>query len=149
MLIKYIIRIFEKTKFYKKTIMKRIIGLCGKGNIGKTETLNLLIDLLTVATTGCAMPAPQPAGRNREMTFIYKGNTISICTAGDTEAILKDNCAYFSKMKCDIAISAARSRGKTHMELENLDPSVSVEWIRKIDDRSKNLQIAQDIFNSL
>lgn len=31
--------------------MKRIIGLCGKGNIGKTETLNLLIDLLTVATT--------------------------------------------------------------------------------------------------
>ena len=82
--------------------MKRIIGLCGKGNIGKTETLNLLIDLLTVATTGCAMPSPQPAGRNREMTFIYKGNTISICTAGDTEAILKDNCAYFSKMKCDI-----------------------------------------------
>lgn len=83
------------------------------------------------------------------MTFIYKGNTISICTAGDTEAILKDSCAYFSKMKCDIAISAARSRGKTHMALENLDPSVSVEWIRKIDDRSKNLQIAQDIFNSL
>lgn len=35
------------------------------------------------------------------------------------------------------------------MELEDLDPSVSVEWIRKIDDRSKNLQIAQDIFNSL
>ena len=109
--------------------MKRIIGLCGKGHIGKTETLNLLIDLLTVATTRCAMPAPQPAGRNREMTFIYKGNTISICTAGDTEAILKDSCAY--------------------MALENLDPSVSVEWIRKIDDRSKNLQIAQDIFNSL
>lgn len=95
------------------------------------------------------MPAPQPAGRNREMTFIYKGSTISICTAGDTEEILKDNCDYFSKMKCDIAISAARSRGKTHMALENLDPSVSVEWIRKIDDRSKNLQIAQDIFNSL
>ena len=125
--------------------MKRIIGFCGKGHIGKTETLNLLIDLLTVATTGCVMPTPQPAGRDRDITFTYKGNTISICTAGDTEAILKDNCDYFSKMKCDIAIS----RGKTHMALENLDPSVSVEWIRKIDDRSKNLQIAQDLFNSL
>lgn len=129
--------------------MKRIIGLCGKGNIGKTETLNLLIDLLTVATTGCVMPTPQPAGRDRDITFTYKGNTISICMAGDTETILKDNCAYFRKMKCDIAISAARSRGKTHMALKNLAPSVSVEWIRKIDDRSKNLQIAQDIFNSL
>lgn len=95
------------------------------------------------------MPAPQPASRDRDITFTYKGNIISICTTGDTETILKDSCAYFSKMKYDIAISATRSRGKTHMALENLDPSVSVEWIRKIDDRSKNLHIAQDLFNSL
>lgn len=34
------------------------------------------------------MPAPQPASRNRDITFTYKGNIISICTAGDTETIL-------------------------------------------------------------
>lgn len=129
--------------------MKRIIGLFGKGKIGKTETLNLLIDLLTVATTNCHMPEPQPVGKDRQVTFTYKGNIISICTGGDTASILKSNCNYFKKMKCDIAISAARSYGQTHIELENLDPTVSVEWIKKIDDRSMNLQIAQDILNSL
>lgn len=56
------------------------------------------------------MPAPQPAGRDRDITFTYKGNIISICTTGDTETILKDSCAYFSKMKYDIAISATRSQ---------------------------------------
>lgn len=56
------------------------------------------------------MPAPQPASRDRDITFTYKGNIISICTTGDTETILKDSCAYFSKMKYDIAISATRSQ---------------------------------------
>lgn len=46
--------------------MKQIIGLKGSGKKGKTETLNLLIDLLEVATTGGIMPTPQPEGNNRK-----------------------------------------------------------------------------------
>ena len=128
--------------------MNQIIGLFGKGDIGKTETLNLLIDLLEVATTNCLMPIPQPARKDRKKTFQYNGKTISICTAGDNENELKNNCSYFKSMKCDIAISAARTRGKTHIVLEGLDPSIKVTWIKKIDNPSMNLQIALDIFQN-
>lgn len=131
--------------------MKQIISLYGKGHIGKTETLNLLIDLLKVATTGCSMPTPQATGQDRKETFNYNGKIISICTGGDDENTLKDNCLYFMQKGCDVAISAARSRGKTHRVLESLATknNTSITWIKKLDNPNMNTQVAQSIFNLL
>lgn len=139
----------------KQTIMKQIIGLKGSAQKGKTETLNLLIDLLEVATTGCSMPAPQPVGNNRKRTFIYNGNKVSICTAGDNLSELLANRVYFETEKCDIAISAARTSGATHDVLNDLAKknNIKVSWIKKIYDLPSkdkvNAQQAIDIFNML
>lgn len=139
----------------KQTIMKQILGLKGSEKKGKTETLNLLIDLLEVATTGCAMPAAQPIGVNRKRTFTYNGNKVSICTAGDNLSELLANRKYFESEKCDIAISAARTRGTTHDVLNKLanDNNIKVSWIKKIYDLPNkdivNSQQANDIFKKL
>jgi hypothetical protein len=116
--------------------MKKVIGLSGRSEVGKTETLNLLIDLLEVKTTGCSMPTPQQKGKDRRMTFSYKGQIISICTAGDNKNELEKNLIYFNDNKSDIAISATRTRQATHYALNNLAESngITVNWIRKIYD---------------
>ena len=115
--------------------MKQIIGLYGSGDKGKSETLNLLIDLLEVATTGCPMPTAQKPRTDRKKTFNYNGNIVAISTKGDTEKALVSNCSYFKKKKCDIAISAARTLGITHDKLKNLGetntPPITVTWIEK------------------
>lgn len=99
--------------------MKKIIALRGIGSKGKTATLNLVIDLLQVATTGCSMPTPQPTGRNRKMTFTYNGLIVSVCTAGDTEWELSQNEIYFNDNACDVAITASRTKqGPVQVVLE-------------------------------
>ncbi len=135
--------------------MEKIIGLYGKGSCGKTATLNFLIDLLTVATTSCPMPTPHTG--DRKETFTYNDKVISICTDGDYEEILEENISYFNKQKCDIVITATRTRGKTCDALNTFaskNKISTVDWIKKSYDAKKleekmNLQTARDIFNQL
>lgn len=130
--------------------MKKIIALYRRGGTGKTATLNLVIDLLQVAATGCPMPTPQPTGHNRRETIIYNGQKVSICTAGDDEAQLLANEAYFNAQKCDIAITASRTKGKTVAIIHNMQTvhSATLDWVRKqvgIPHAPLNLSDAQKI----
>lgn len=113
--------------------MKRIIGLYRRSNVGKTETLNLLIDLLQAATTGTPMPTPQPEGKDRRECFNYKGLKIGVCTGGDDEDVLQENCDFFDSHDCDIAFSATRTKGKTVYKASEYAEKhgTKVEWIRK------------------
>ncbi len=111
--------------------MNKIIGLCGRAKVGKTSTLNLLIDLLEVHTTGCAMPSPQT--EERKMIFTYKGFIIGVGTAGDTDLAVADNCKFFDENRCDIVFSATRTRGGSWRELNKLanKHGLSIIWINK------------------
>jgi len=135
--------------------MEKIITLYGRGEIGKTETLNLFIDLLEVATTGCQMPTPQKIGFDRKVTFNYKGKIVSICTAGDNANELNDNREYFIERKCEISISASRTRGKTVEILNELASANSLSLIKykKIIDYKDRVAVnkkqAEQLMNSL
>lgn len=135
--------------------MKQIIGLKGSAKKGKTETLNHLIDLLEIATGQQTAPTPQPEGHDRKRSFTYNGNKVSICTAGDNLSELLANKKYFEDEKCDIAISAARTSGATHVVLNDLakNNNINVSWIQKkydlLNSVKVNTQQANDIFNML
>ncbi|OAV63517.1 hypothetical protein Barb6XT_03130 [Bacteroidales bacterium Barb6XT] len=139
--------------------MNKVIGLWGVASTGKTTTLNLLIDLLEVATTDCPMPTPQPERVERRKAFIYNGFKIGIATGGDTDDIVKENCAFFDDEKCDIVFSATRKRydSGSHIELTNYAErfGLSVTWIEKDTDttsRTKyivNLQQALDLLDMI
>ena len=109
--------------------MKKIICLSGKADSGKAETLNLLIDLLEVATLRCSIAKPQPAGANRNRTFKTKEHIIVICTAGNSLKEVKSAIEYAEENKADIAVFATLSKGGTKQEIESLAKEKGAELV--------------------
>lgn len=92
----------------------KVIALFGKGGIGKTTTLNLLIN----------PDNPITDGKDHRRTFTYKGKTISITTPGDNETEVKKNIQYVQDKNCDILVTASRTWGQTVTELENFSKNI-------------------------
>lgn len=111
--------------------MEKIIGLYESANQGKTSTLNDLIDILKVRTLHCEMP--EPVSEDRREVFNYHGKIIGIATPGDSQWELEQNCSFFDENRCDIAITATRSKEWTCDFLEKYAKKhkLKVDWIKK------------------
>lgn len=106
--------------------LHRIIVLCGRGNLGKTRTLRMVIDKLNGESISYAT-------RDTKTICHYNDQTIAIATKGDNAAELRANVSYFNSHPCDIAITAARSRGGTHDVIKAYaqETGAEVVWIYK------------------
>lgn len=106
--------------------LHRIIVLCGRGNLGKTRTLRMVIDKLNGESISYATSDTQTICH-------YNDQTIAIATKGDNAAELRANVSYFKSHPCDIAITAARSRGGTHDVIKAYaqETGAEVVWIYK------------------
>lgn len=106
--------------------LHRIIVLCGRGNLGKTRTLRMVIDKLNGESISYAT-------RDTKTICHYNDQTIAIATKGDNAAELRANVSYFKSHTCDIAITAARSRGGTHDVIKAYaqETGAEVVWIYK------------------
>ena len=106
--------------------LHRIIVLCGRANLGKTRTLRTVIDKLNGESISYAT-------RDTKTICHYNDQTIAIATKGDNAAELRANVSYFKFHPCDIAITAARSRGGTHDVIKAYaqETGAEVVWIYK------------------
>lgn len=106
--------------------LHKIIVLCGRGNLGKTRTLRMVIDKLNGESISYAT-------RDTKTICHYNDQTIAIATKGDNAAELRANVSYFKFHPCDIAITAARSRGGTHDVIKAYaqETGAEVVWIYK------------------
>ncbi|MDO4709958.1 MAG: hypothetical protein Q4B94_09205 [Pseudomonadota bacterium] len=118
-----------------------IIGLFGKANCGKTNTLNRVIDeLLTLGAKVISSNPPNTsrdlAIQDRNVCMEFRGKKVCVATGGDEGAALKDNCEFFANNKADIVISATRTKGGTCKELVDFATSVNgknnVFWVEKL-----------------
>lgn len=106
--------------------LHRIIVLCGRANLGKTRTLRMVIDKLNGESISYAT-------RDTKTICHYNDQTIAIATKGDNAAELRANVSYFKSHPCDIAITAARSRGGTRDVIKAYaqETGAEVVWIYK------------------
>lgn len=108
----------------------KIIVLYGSGNIGKTTTLCMMIDMLNGAELSYSR-------KDVRTTCHYKGKIVDITTYGDNKFELLKNVKYFREHHCDIAITAARSYGGTHDVIREyakeigLDAEKDIVWVKK------------------
>ncbi len=127
---------------------KRIIALYGTTDVGKTTTLNILIDLFLKVCSKSSVEVVWDGCKDRYATIFYEEKIICICTAGDTPEIVEENTSYFSKNKFSIAICPTRCWGNTRDALDDYADSkkIEVERIKKNDDLASCGKYAAELF---
>lgn len=109
---------------------KKVIVLWGNGGIGKTTTLNLLIEKLSKIGTMIDGKIAKKPTDNTWAVFDYNGKRVAVITVGDDYAILDK---YFKKIKtdCDIYVCASRSKGSSVDYIRNRFANGYIMWQRK------------------
>lgn len=135
--------------------MKKAIALYGKGDSGKTSTLNLLIDLIVSENKGIPMTihTEEELRKNCRAVLSYKGKIIGVGTWGDSKDQVEKNCNFFKEKNCDLIYTATRTRGETCKAIKDFVSinRFSLEWVKKkyrdTNRYSENLKQAQELFN--
>lgn len=126
----------------------KIIVLYGHGNLGKTRTLRMVIDILNGEPISYTTSDAQTICH-------YNDLIIAFATKGDNAAKLRANVSYFKSHPCDIAITAARSRGGTHDVIKAYaqETGAEVVWIYKRakagDENAVNLKWAERVVEKI
>ena len=103
--------------------MKKIIGLYGLPNTGKTTTLKRLIGLFGEKVNG-----------EKPVTIDdYRGKKIVIAPGGDTLGVVKANVKTFKEEKADILVSATRTKGGSQDALKEHAKKIGTDviWVGK------------------
>lgn len=122
----------------------RIIGLFGRGQCGKSETLGVYLRSLVHGDP--LANAEEKYGQQKDQRELIEldGKDVVICPPSDTKDIVLTNIDFIKKHPCDIVFTATRTKGWGREALEAYARSVKAElsWIKKEynDDLNKNGQ---------
>lgn len=124
--------------------MRKIIALYASANKGKTSTLSILIDLLSLVSS------ESNVWRTKEGWGWFKINDVAVgvCTPGDDKSSIESNINYFNENECEVIVTATRTKGETVTELKKLEKKKNcpILWFPKEDNEEKNKLIASELF---
>jgi hypothetical protein len=115
--------------------MKQIIGLYGTSNVGKSETIKNVYRKLTEKYLDLTFLPDFEQITEEEgdicVIIIINGKIIGIESQGDPNSRIFISLPIFVKFKCDIILCATRTRGATVQEVEKLENTYEVKWVKK------------------
>lgn len=128
--------------------MKYLIGLFGKSNIGKTETIRLVFELIKEKYPDIKYdPNYQPILSNDgdiSVIVIVNGIKIGIESQGDPNSRIFVSIPIFINLKCDVILCATRTRGATVQIIEGLKNDFQINWIEKKQVDDSKLQFTEN-----
>ena len=89
--------------------MKKIIGLYGHADCGKSTSLNMLKDKLRQHGESLAT---FPHDNEVQELFRYRDTLVCVAPGGDDGGVTKKNIKYFRESGCEIAVSGSRTKGE-------------------------------------
>lgn len=128
--------------------MKYLIGLYGKSNIGKTEAIRLVFELIKEKYPDLKYdPDYQPILSNDgdiSVIVIVNGIKIGIESQGDPNSRIFVSIPIFINLNCDVILCATRTRGATVQIIEGLKNDFQINWIEKKQVDDSKLQFAEN-----
>lgn len=122
----------------------RVIALFGRGDIGKTNCLGHLINLIHRETKGCNCIYE---GKDARITLDYLGKKVTICTWGDNDYEEGLNIDKIRQDRPDIAVVATRTKGETLKRVEAFCDEIGCKlkkvekYVASFDDKSGQEQV--------
>lgn len=128
---------------------KTLYALQGTADLGKTETLNILIDLLASVAYTYTIEKYNEYTNDRKAVFTIGDNKICVYTAGDNEEEAKNAVSFFKKNKAQLAFTAYHNTSSTSRAvLKDFSSENGYEFVteQKQDDEKESRQIAMKLF---
>ena len=128
---------------------KRIYAVQGTYNLGKTETLNILIDLLSAVAYTYSVEKYNEGTNDRHAVFSIGDTTVAVCTAGDSAEEAEENLAYIKKNKAQVVFTACHgTNANSRKALYDYAGENGYEFIveQKSDDTLESRKLALDFF---
>jgi hypothetical protein len=126
-------------------IVKKVIALKGISNVGKSQTIKKVYELL-LKIYPSAKIEKKFIGVDITVVLSIGEIKIGIESQGDPNSRLRNSLAYFVEINCQIIICATRTYGQTVDAVNKLEGSYEIKWV---DQTVKPILAEQEYSNGL
>ena len=137
----------------------KIIGLYGRGQCGKSETLGIFLRSLVYGVNIFDAEGKFDIDKDLRESINCNDTIVDICPPGDTLKIVECNIEFIKQNPCDIVFTATRTKGWGREALKNYAKSINAElvWVKKVynDDldtigqKEANKRLAEKLFEMI
>jgi len=128
--------------------LKKVFALRGKSNVGKSQTIRTIVEMLTATHPDAAIELNHATKVDIRVVLTINDLKIGIESQGTSKGRLhKESLDSFVRIGCDVIICATRTRGATVDAVEAL-AGFDVNWVEKREQSQVNEQILRDIITA-
>ena len=110
---------------------KEVIGLRGKRNVGKSQTIRKVYDLLKSRHKNVKEEHKILTKVDVRVVLTINRAKIGIESQGDPSSRLEKSLRLFVKVECTVIVCATRTRGQTVKAVEKLQPDYELLWLEQ------------------
>ena len=128
--------------------MKKVFALRGKSNVGKSQTIRTIVEMLTAKHPDAAIELNHATKADIRVVLTINDLKIGIESQGNSKGRLhKESLDFFVRIGCEVIICATRTRGATVDAVEAL-AEFDVKWVEQREQSQVNEQILRDIITA-
>ena len=127
-----------------------VIALWGRSKVGKTSTLNIVINIL-INELGARKRAEYIAYNKVDTRVVLEinGKIIVVFTGGDDRRIMEENFCFVEPQQYDLLICACRSKGASCHSIEQRFSKEQILWfgqsrVSGLDGREEQLKVIRN-----
>lgn len=127
-----------------------VIALWGRSKVGKTSTLNIVINIL-IDELGARKRAEYIAYNKVDTRVVLEinGKIIVVFTGGDDRRIMEENFSFVETQQYDLLICACRSKGASCHSIEQRFSKEQILWfgqsrVSGLDGREEQLKVIRN-----
>ena len=143
------------SKQYRRTVLKRIFALRGKSNLGKSQSIRTVVELLTGKHPNLKMEHDHVTRVDVRVVLTINGWKIGIESQGAPNSrLIKESLDLFVRVGCDVIVCATRTSGGTVDAVNSLE-GYEVHWLEQrehskpIEQILRNLAVARKIVEQI